>query len=214
MAITPRSRGLSNIGNIVNRQGLASPTRPMAQPMSRPVAQPMPRSTVQPVTGGRTTLAQRQAMTPFRNYNTAPVAKIDPMTYGPNLAQQGLLPAPMPAPGGPEMIPEDDYMPNAFVPGMPNYGGGKSSSGLFSGNGSVGKQLDFFGSQQQPPQPFNPNPNPVSNMGGGSMPQQQFSNKMFLDANGNPTDDHGGGMMNMNINDFNPSYGGGKSGGY
>jgi len=245
MAITPRSRGLSNIGNIVNRQGMASPTRPMAQPM--------PRSTVQPVTGGRTTLAQRQAMTPFRNYNTAPVAKIDPLTNNQNLTQQPMF---TPAPGGPEVVP-NDYMPNfggskggfgLFGSGIGNMAANAVGQGLQGNNGIIGKQLDFFGGQQQmqqagmtpqqqyqnysnavfggnpnsaytpnfgqPPQPFNPNPNPVSNMGGGGMPQQQNSNKMFLDANGIPTDDHGGGMMNMNINDFNPSYGGGKSGGY
>ena len=49
MAISPKSRGLGNIGNIVNRQGLASPTRPQPMPvpklapqMSTPIQQPRP----------------------------------------------------------------------------------------------------------------------------------------------------------------------------
>ena len=29
---------------------------------------------------------------------------------------------------------------------------------------------------------------------------------MFIDGNGNPTNDHGGGAFNMNINPFNPAY--------
>lgn len=35
---------------------------------------------------------------------------------------------------------------------------------------------------------------------------------MFIDGNGNPTRDHGGGAINMNINPFNPAYrdGGGE----
>jgi hypothetical protein len=154
MAITPRSRGLSNIGNIVNRQGMVSPTRPMSQPMARPVAQPMPRSTVQPVTGGRTTLAQRQAMTPFRNYNTPPVAKMNPLTYVAN--QQAMTQQPPP----PMNLPD--------IYGYPV------------------EDASFQ------PQPFNQNPNPVSNMGGGGMPQQQYqnySNAVF----GTPNSSYGGG---------------------
>jgi hypothetical protein len=188
MAITPRSRGLSNIGNIVNRQGMASPTRPMPQPMARPVAQP--------VTGGRTTMAQRQAMTPFRNNLKAPMPmpKINPMTYGPNLAQQGMTPPPPPV-----------SLPDADANGNTGFGGGKSNSGLFAAGGGIGNMAvnavnqglqNTFGGQpgmimdmverdqygnpiggeySPSPQPFNPNPNPVSNMGGGGMPQQQYN---------------------------------------
>lgn len=202
MATTPRSRGLSNIGSIVNRQGMASPTRPMAQPLARPIAQPMSRSTVQPVTGGRTTMAQRQAMTPFRNYTKPPMAKINPMTYGPNLAQQGMTPPPPPV-----SLPDNGGTVGA------GFGGGKSMPGYPSvgypvenanynqpgmimdmverdqyGN-PIGDPMSQMG-QQQPPQPFNLNPNPVSNMGGGGMPQQQYNQYT------------------------NAAFGGGKSGGY
>ena len=54
--------------------------------------------------------------------------------------------------------------------------------GLFSGNG------------QQPM--------PTSGMGGG----KGTMTPMFIDGNGNPTNDHGGGRVNMNINPFNPAY--------
>lgn len=126
-------------------------------PRNQPMAQPMTRSQPQSVTGGRTTAAQRQAMTPFRNNLKAPMAKMNPMTYGPNLAQQGLLPAP----GGPEMtMPEP--APN-MLEAQPSFGGAKSMP-----------------EASQPPQPFNLNPNPVSNMGGGGMPQQQFNGQLDL----------------------------------
>lgn len=70
MAISPKSKGLGNIGNIVNRQGMAAPTAP------KPVA---------PVTNrAKTTLAQRQANQPFRPVTkpAAPVTKVNPMAAG------------------------------------------------------------------------------------------------------------------------------------
>lgn len=77
MAISPRSKGLGNIGNIVNRQGMAAPTRPVAKAPVRPVAKaPVPK----PVT---TTFAQRKAApSPFRSA-TKPVAKVNPMANQP-----------------------------------------------------------------------------------------------------------------------------------
>jgi hypothetical protein len=99
-----------------------------------------------------------------------------------------------PAPNMVEAIPEQDYMPSA------GFGGGKSNSGFFGSgignmaanavgqglqgnNGIIGKQLDFFSGQQQPPQAFNLNPNPVSNMGGGQMkPQQQYNGQLDLSS--------------------------------
>lgn len=58
-----------------------------------------------------------------------------------------------------------------------------------------------------------PQPMPTSGMGGGknSFLDERFinpvpTNPMFIDGNGNPTNDHGGGRVNMNINPFNPAY--------
>ena len=180
-------------------------TMPRSQAQSRPMAQPMARPGAQQVTGGRTTLAQRQAMTPFRNYNKPPVAKMNPLTYVAN--QQAMTqqpPPPMnlpdiygypvedasfmqqpPAPNMVEAIPEQDYMPSA------GFGGGKSNSGLFGSAGGIGNMvgnavnqgLQGAFSSQQPPQPFNLNPNPVSNMGGGQMkPQQQYNGQLDLSS--------------------------------
>lgn len=59
-----------------------------------------------------------------------------------------------------------------------------------------------------------PQPAPTGGMGGGkSMLPPSFGQfqpggrpPMFIDGNGNPTNDHGGGRVNMNINQFNPAY--------
>lgn len=174
MAITPRSKGLGNIGSIVNRQRQAAPTRPAPKPMVKmPVPKPAPRPMASPLTGSRTTMAQRQAMpSPFRNNTKAPMAKMNPMTYGPNLAQQGLLPAPMPAPNmlEPEMMDmmeRDQY-------GNPT-GGGYSPS----------------------PQPFNLNPNPGSVFNQPGM----IMDMVERDQYGNPIgmDNMGGGQQMMSM---------------
>lgn len=81
MAITPRSKGLGNIGSIVNRQRLASPARPQPKPAPKPAPKlaPAPTTSRNPFAGGKTTtIAQRQAMSPFKSA-TKPVNKIDPM---------------------------------------------------------------------------------------------------------------------------------------
>lgn len=159
MAITPRSKGLGNIGSIVNRQRQAAPTRPAPKPMVKmpvPKPAPMTRSAVQPVTGSRTTLAQRQAMpSPFRNYTKPPMAKMNPLTAA-------MQPAPMPAPYTPEppimdMMERDQYG-NPFV-NSPN------------------------------PQPFNLNPNPgsVFNQPGMIMDmveRDQYGNPIGMDNMG------------------------------
>lgn len=48
MAITPRSRGLGNIGAIVDRQGRASPTRPVAKAAPKPAPKPVARVAPKP----------------------------------------------------------------------------------------------------------------------------------------------------------------------
>jgi hypothetical protein len=129
---------------------------------NQPMAQPMTGNQTQPMSGARTTLAQRQAMTPFRNYNKPTMSKVNPMTYAPNLAQQGMQ---QPAPNMLEMtMPES--APN-MLEAQPSFGGGKSMPGYTP----VGYPVEDAGfmPQQQPPQPFNLNPNPTSNMGGGGM---------------------------------------------
>lgn len=124
MAITPRSKGLGNIGSIVNRQRMASPTRPAAKPVAKmPVPKPAPMS--RPKT---TTLAQRQAMpSPFRSA-TKPVAKVNPLTMQPAMPMtpmdtqpmQPMVQKPAPQPFNPQPTP--GQMPtDPFMGGM--YGG-------------------------------------------------------------------------------------------
>ena len=98
MAITPRSRGLGNIGSIVNRQRMASPTRPMAK---MPVPKPAPRPMAAPVRPNTTTFGQRQASQPFRSA-TKPMARVNPM----QAQYDQMKNVPMaPPPGGFQMMP-------------------------------------------------------------------------------------------------------------
>lgn len=77
------------------------------------------------------------------------------------------------------------------------------------GGGLAGAAMNAIQSNQPAPQPM-----PTSGMGGGKgmLPPSfgQFqpggTPPMFIDGNGNPTNDHGGGRVNMNINPFNPAY--------
>lgn len=86
MAISPRSKGLINVGGVVNRQGLGAPqtgvvprpatpiTKP-AQPMARPVvAQPVARPVARPV--------------------VAPVARMAPQPVARPVAQPAIRPNP------------------------------------------------------------------------------------------------------------------------
>jgi hypothetical protein len=85
MAISPKSKGLGNIGSIVNRQRMASPTKPAPKPVAK---MPVPK----PVT---TTLAQRQASQPFKNYSKPAQPKINPLAQQqPNPLQQAMSPQP------------------------------------------------------------------------------------------------------------------------
>jgi hypothetical protein len=92
MAISPKSKGLGNIGSIVNRQGRVSPTRPAAKlapkmPVPKPVAPARPNTT---------TLAQRQANQPFKNYSKPAMPRIDPMAQQPMQPMQPMIPPPQP----------------------------------------------------------------------------------------------------------------------
>tara|TARA_R110000868_G_scaffold408714_2_gene692265 strand:+ start:160 stop:843 length:684 start_codon:yes stop_codon:yes gene_type:complete len=130
MAISPRSRGLGNIGSIVNRQGMASPTRP-----TRPA--PMPTPKLAPARPNTTTFAQRQASQPFRNFTKPAMSRVDPMAMQP---QMPMMPQPMTPP------------PQPFNPD-PNPG--QLGGGIFGGNlpGMVGNIIgqgigQMFGGQQ------------------------------------------------------------------
>lgn len=104
------------------------PTR--QQPMAGPGVQPMSRSTVQPVTGGRTTLAQRQAMTPFRNYSKPTLAKVDPRA----MQQQVTPPQATTFPEFPNVgLPDFGGVDNSSFQPMPDYGN-NGQPGLFNGN--------------------------------------------------------------------------------
>ena len=113
MAISPKSRGLGNIGSIVNRQGMASPTRATRpQPKPAPKLAPAPTSRNPFVGGKTTTMAQRQAMSPFKSA-TKPVNKIDPM----QAQYDQMKNVPMaPPPGGVKAMP---FNPQP-TPGQPN----------------------------------------------------------------------------------------------
>lgn len=179
MAISPKSKGLGNIGGIVNRQGMASPTRPVAKPvMAKPTAPARPNTT---------TLAQRKAApSPFRSA-TKPMAKVNPMTMQPQqpMTPQPIvdMPYPAPQPFNPNPNPgqgDFGYQPvdYGYGPGIvdPGYGqlpdflknlrpvaGGPSdmyegpgagfSLGIDDGSGS-GMRLFDYNSQQ--PGMFNP----------------------------------------------------------
>jgi len=96
MAITPRSKGLGNIGSIVNRQGKVSPTRPAPKPAAKLAPKmPVPKP-VAPARPNTTTLAQRQANQPFKNYSKPAQPKINPLAQQPNLLQQAMSPQPRP----------------------------------------------------------------------------------------------------------------------
>ena len=187
MAITPRSKGLGNIGSIVNRQRMASPTRPqIAAP--KPVA---PKSTVNPFAGGKTTTAaQRQAMTPFRSA-TKPVAKVNPLDMQPampvtppQVAPQPFNPNPTPGqigqPGLPYFPGGGDYMPEP-TPGQ---------------IGQPGLPYFPFGGD------FNPEPMPGGGIFGGIMPMDNQA-PMFNNQIG-PSFNVGGATMGR-FADFNPT---------
>jgi hypothetical protein len=96
MAITPRSKGLGNIGSIVNRQGKVSPTRPAPKPAAKLAPKmPVPKP-VAPARPNTTTLAQRQANQPFKNYSKPAQPKINPLAQQPNPLQQAMSPQPRP----------------------------------------------------------------------------------------------------------------------
>lgn len=144
MAITPRSKGLGNIGNIVNRQGLAAPTRPVAKPVA-------------PVTNrATTTMAQRQAApSPFKSVTkpaTMPMAS-QPITDMP-------MPMPMPQQFAPQV--SQPYNPNIDFGGMNMFNGYQNAmfnnpnqfQGDFGGMDMFNEQpgqiqpMDMFGGYQ------------------------------------------------------------------
>lgn len=156
MAISPKSKGLGNIGNIVNRQGIVSPTRPQVKPMAKmPVPKPAPMS--RPKT---TTLAQRQAMpSPFRSA-AKPVAKVNPLTMQPAMPMtpmdtQPMVQKPAPQPFNPQPTP--GQMPtDPFMGGMygspdvePPMGGGYNPGQMPMDFGGLqtGQQLAQIGQQ-------------------------------------------------------------------
>ena len=126
MAISPKSKGLGNIGNIVNRQGMASPTRPQAKPAPKPMAKmpvPKPVSQANPFVGGKTTtMAQRQAMSPFKSA-TKPMAKVNPMAGQPAMP---MIPPQFMPPMRPDVEPPQPFNPNPNPgqigqPGLPYF---------------------------------------------------------------------------------------------
>jgi hypothetical protein len=151
MAITPKSKGLGNIGSIVNRQGMASPTRPQSMPtpklapqMSMPIQRPQPN----PFQSAMAPMSPQPAPEPFNpnpNPGQMPIDNsgmnmfggINPMINYNGMGGMQPMQQPMDMFGG--MNPTVDY-------------GGMYGVPTFDANGPAG---------MQPGQMFG-NPNPMS----------------------------------------------------
>jgi hypothetical protein len=140
MAISPKSRGLGNIGSIVNRQRMASPTRPAPMPtpklapqMSMPIQRPLPNPF-------------QSAMTPM-----APQPAPEPFNPNPNPGQMPINNSGMNMFGG--MDPMIDYSGMAGMQPM------QQPMDMFGG---MNPTVDYGGpAGMQPGQMFG-NPNPMS----------------------------------------------------
>lgn len=139
MAISPKSKGLGNIGNIVNRQGMASPTKPKPVPKPAPMAKPV-----------TTTLAQRQASQPFRNFTKPAQSKVDPLAQATMQQQSAMMPQPPqpfnpePNPGQFQIMPLDmfnDYPNSIYNDPTMNFGGQQGPGGLFGQGGGLGNMV-------------------------------------------------------------------------
>ena len=111
MAISPRSRGLGNIGSIVNRQGMASPTRP-----TRPAPMPTPKLAPQ-----MSMPIQRPRPNPFQSAMVpmAPQPAPEPFNPNPNPGQMPIDYSGMQPQMQPQMQPMDMFGGNPQV----DYGG-------------------------------------------------------------------------------------------
>ena len=145
MAISPKSRGLGNIGNIVNRQGLVSPTKAAPKPVSKPAPKitkmpvPKPVSQVNPFAAGKpTTAAQRQAYQPFKSA-TKPVAKVNPM------AGQPAMPMTPPQPFNPQPNPGQMPLDQLIRPevGRDQYEVQREVEAMMGGGYNPGQQPGF-----------------------------------------------------------------------
>lgn len=223
MAITPRSKGLGNIGSIVNRQRLAAPTRPAAKPAPKPVAKmPVPKpvtTKANPFAGGKTTtMAQRQVMSPF-NSAAKPVNKIDPLAGQP-ATQMPIQPAtqfnPTAPPDtqyrGPELPPPTGQPfnpfnpPGGYTPGLPYYiGSGPdlgsptpmpgSSSGIVDLGNGMSIVPDFGGNTGDFANPGYTGPGISNDFGPGEMINQYG----FPDMSNQPVNTPGGGIFGGNL---------------
>jgi hypothetical protein len=217
MAISPKSKGLGNIGSIVNRQGMASPTKPMAKPAPKPVAKmPVPKP-VAPANRATTTLAQRQAApSPFRSATKPAQPKINPLAQQqPNPLQQAMSPQPRPdlPPGAqmrkpmlgatqPTTPPPQPFNPNPFnkKPGLdPNILNPDQS--LKTGQGpipdpTVSNQMIPPGYQYNGPDPMDPGQSP---MGEPTLPYMSGQQPAYI----------GQGGTQEQWNQFNQGSGGG-----
>jgi hypothetical protein len=256
MAITPRSKGLINVGGVVNRQVLGSPqtgfvprpatpitkpAQPVARPapvVQRPVARPAP--VVQRPVARPAPVVQRPSIMPKPGVNNKqlPGSPIQdqfptpqPPSYGgPNFGGKGGFPGgPITGPEMPGPIeygygqpptteaprgPDGRYLFENNVPAPYDYFG-KPQTALdiappdyFNQPGQIMNGATIFPDQmqpQQPAQPFNPNPNPTSNMGAGQMPPQLDLSSMYGQQPSVNTAQMG------SYAGYNPSYGGGKS---
>ena len=175
MAISPKTKGLGNIGSIVNRQGLAAPTRPVAKPMA-PAAKPMAKP-MAPANRATTTAAQRAANQPFKNYTKPAMSmpKINPMAQAmqPQMpmtppqpfnpqpgTNQGMLPnvqRPAPQPFNPSPTPGQDFGGQMGEPTVPGYmlpdvmpQGYTEFGNMFGGMGNMfGGMGNMFGNLNQ-----------------------------------------------------------------
>jgi len=135
--------------------------KPVAAPVQRPVTTPAqtPAQKVAESQRNGGILKLRQPTTPMPNpmpYPEPPGGPIyEPLPENPIFNQPNM-------PGG-----KGGFMPGGPIPDMP----GMINPYLKSLFGTPDQDIyDNRQYQQQPPQPFNANPNPVSNMGAGQMP--------------------------------------------
>ena len=123
MAISPKSKGLGNIGSIVNRQRLASPTKPVApvaKPVTKAVARPVAPK-VMPKQAPKAQIAKTVKPNPFTAKKPAAPAKQTPAI----VPEQGQAPAPVKTPGmdsAPIQGQQRNPITGATVPKQPGAG--------------------------------------------------------------------------------------------
>jgi len=198
MAISPRSRGLGNIGNIVNRQGRVSPTRPAPMPVPRLAPAPM----AAPSRPNTTTFAQRQASQPFRNFTKPAMPKVDPMAMQPQMPMTPRTDIP---PGAMMRLPVERSMPPMPMTPPPTPFNPQPRTDIPPG---AMMRLPVERSMTPPPQPFNPQPNPGQMPPGAFMGKPvEYAGQMFGGGFGNYNQPAGQQMMPMNQQDPNQMFG-------